>query len=108
MITLNIGIGRIEIQKIEFDNPWELNRFIGVEIENIGLDCVWLFSGANGEIMVTESIEKIIFGVQHNFFADFKKDDNFDSEFHIHEYSSYEDAYKVALDMREPNPKCYN
>jgi hypothetical protein len=26
----------------------------------------------------------------------------------LQEYSSYEEAYKVALDMREPNPLCYN
>lgn len=27
---------------------------------------------------------------------------------HIHEYETYEDAYKVAFDIRETNPKCYN
>jgi hypothetical protein len=27
---------------------------------------------------------------------------------HVHMYESYEDAYAVALDMREANPLCYN
>lgn len=26
----------------------------------------------------------------------------------LQEYESYEEAYKVALDMREPNPLCYS
>ena len=30
------------------------------------------------------------------------------SEVHLYEYSSYEDAYLVALNMREANPMCYN
>jgi hypothetical protein len=29
-------------------------------------------------------------------------------EFHFHEYPSFEDAYKVALDMRETDELCYN
>lgn len=30
------------------------------------------------------------------------------NEHHIHEYQSYEDAYKVAKDMMEAHPLCYN
>ena len=29
-------------------------------------------------------------------------------DIHLQEYESFEDAYKVALDMRECNPLCYN
>lgn len=31
-----------------------------------------------------------------------------DCDIHLHEYGSFEDAYAVALDMRESNPLCYN
>jgi len=31
-----------------------------------------------------------------------------DTEIFLQEYESFEDAYKVALDMRECNPLCYN
>ncbi|MCK4904479.1 MAG: HAMP domain-containing histidine kinase, partial [Candidatus Marinimicrobia bacterium] len=29
-------------------------------------------------------------------------------DIHLHEYECYEDAYKVATDMREGNPLCYS
>lgn len=29
-------------------------------------------------------------------------------DIHLQEYDSYEEAYKVALSMREPNPLCYS
>ena len=32
---------------------------------------------------------------------------SFDLTFHLHEYGSYEDAYKVALDMMQGHPLCY-
>ena len=34
--------------------------------------------------------------------------DQGDTEIFLQEYESFEDAYKVALDMRECNPLCYN
>lgn len=29
------------------------------------------------------------------------------TKFHLHEYESFQDAYDVALNMREENPLCY-
>jgi len=40
---------------------------------------------------------------------DYKFIDTFKSNvYFIQEYQTFEDAYRVALDMRETNPKCYN
>lgn len=53
-----------------------------------------------------------IFEKWQNFFVDKGNGSPFFSnplyEMHLHEYSSYEDAYLVALNMREANPLCYN
>ena len=58
------------------------------------------------EVIVTEDVLL----VQRLF------DDNFDSVYPLHEcdvifiqeYLSYEEAYKVALDMKETSPLCYS
>ncbi len=61
-------------------------------------------SDGDPEIIITEKIY---------FIADlFAKGEYFSFDllnvFYLQEYESYEDAYKVALDMKEPNKLCYN
>jgi predicted AlkP superfamily pyrophosphatase or phosphodiesterase len=53
------------------------------------------------EIVITEDIVLIESIVRRVF-------DYSDCEVYLQEYSTYEDAYAVALDMREGNPLCYN
>ena len=67
---------------------------------------VWLATenGVDGEIMITESIDSLISAVKAGVF---KLLWNSPQKFFIQQYDSYEDAYAVALDMREPNPKRY-
>jgi hypothetical protein len=52
-----------------------------------------------------------IFEKWQNMFVDTRNGSPFFSnpqyELHLHEYASYEDAYLVALNMREANPLCY-
>lgn len=105
MITLYIAIGKEEsIPSIEFGNTNELIDYIeGLKQFN----CVWLCSGKspNSEIVITEDVDVIISAINTDFWmVSLAKD----CQLHIHEYPSYEDAYKVALDMREGNNKCYN
>lgn len=105
MIKLYIAIGKEDnIPCIEFNSTNELMGYV----ENLkSFDCVWLCSGKspNSEILVTESIDVILKAIANdNWDVSLEKN----SELHIHEYPSYEDAYRVSLDMREGNNKCYN
>ena len=104
MITLCLGIYEGDIEQIPFDS---VNSLIDYIEELKMFNCIWLVTedGENGEIMITENIDKIItaIGTDHWNLCSQK-----DSMFHLQEYQTYEDAYAVALDMREENPKCYN
>jgi hypothetical protein len=69
------------------------------------LSCVSNNHPMTDEILVTESLP-----MMRDFVESW--DNNYDeggtNSFYLQEYDSYEDAYKVALDMREPNRLCYN
>lgn len=68
-------------------------------------DVVWLAADDNekGEILITENLEVIINAVKNEQFKiNWENDDFFMQLWH-----SYEDAYKVALAMREINELCY-
>ena len=104
MITLYLGLGKGDVGKFELNSTNELLDYLEKFKQ---YDRVWLCSGKspNTEIVITESIEVVQQAIAHdNWDVSLEKN----SELHIHEYGSYEDAYKVALDMREGNSKCYN
>lgn len=103
MIKLNLGIGKGEIHTFVFNTVQDVLDY--VQELNSFKDVVWLVAGlANNsnidEIIITESVEVIMKNICFDLWrlGTFK-----DSELHIHEYESYEDAYLVALDMREGN-----
>ena len=75
----------------------ELDRF----------DCVWLASDENDkdEILITENLETLINAVKNGLFNLLW---NSPQVFYVQQYDTYEDAYRVALDMRAVNPKCYD
>lgn len=106
MITLHLGIGDLDVEKMTFARPIELTDYIE-DIATYNFNCVWLVSGGGeyAEIMITERIDKILLAIAHDHWDDIncKKD----SVLHMHEYPTYEDAYKAATDMREGNPLCY-
>lgn len=104
MITLYLGVGTGDVGRFELNSTLELMDYLE-QFKQHGR--VWLCSGKspNTEIVITESIDTIQQAIAHdNWNISLVKN----SELHIHEYESYEDAYKVALDMREGNKKCYN
>jgi len=112
MITLHLGIYEGEVQRITFNSKKDLLDYLH-DIKKSNFECIWLCSGEGDigydEILITESIDTVelaINGLVFSLFEDELENKNFD--LHLHEYQTYEDAYKVALDMREPNPKCYN
>ena len=102
MIKLHLAIYSGDVETIDFDNLQELCEYIN-ELKQF--NCIWLATsdGEDGEIIVTEDITRLIFLVTCNYFIDL----NENTIMHLQEYQNYEDAYNVALDMREGNPKCY-
>jgi len=104
MIHLNLGIYDGDVQLIKFFTVSELCKYLK-ELDRF--DCIWLATedGQKGEILITENLKTLISSVKN---AHFNLLWNSPQNFYVQEYKTYEDAYKVALDMREPNPKCYN
>ena len=104
MIILNLAIYDGDIQTIEFYTQKELLEYL---FELHTFNCIWLATedGANGEILITENVETLINAVRNNHFNLLW---NSPQNFYVQEYQTYEDAYRVALNMRETNPKCYN
>jgi hypothetical protein len=79
---------------VQYLNPLKDKKYIWLATED----------GENGEIMVTESISKLIAAIKAEVFnLSWVSNPNF----FIQQYDSYEDAYAVALGMREANPRCY-
>jgi len=98
MIKLHLAIYDGDIPAIPFENKQDLIDYV-FELQKF--DCVWLFTTGcdNGEIIVTENILFLIMVINIS---------TIQGDIFIQEYPSYEDAYAVALDMKESNPKCYN
>lgn len=104
MIHLNLGIYDGDVEVIKFNTQAELCEYLK-ELDRF--DCIWLATedGDKGEILITENLQTLISAVKNSHFNLLW---NTPQNFFVQEYQTYEDAYKVALDMREPNPKCYN
>lgn len=99
-----------DISCIEFKNATELIENIPYNIK----DCVYLFSYSrkedeecplSNEVIVTEDIAQIIFFMQINLN---ELNELEMTDYYLQEYESYEEAYKVALSMKEVSPLCYN
>jgi hypothetical protein len=96
MINLNLAIYEGDVQLIKFHGIPDLCEYI----ENLrSFNCVWLVTDSL-ELIVTENIGTILTAIKKGIFVT--------EVLHIHEYQTYQDAYAVALDMQELNPKCYN
>ncbi len=102
MIELNLGIYEGDIDVINFNNYLDLSEYI---LELKRFNCIWVVTGEGeySEIVISENIDKINFLVLSEHWKELH--DKKDCKFFIQEYQSFEDAYKVALDMREGHPK---
>lgn len=100
MIKLELCIGHGDCKRIEFKSKFELITFVD-ELDRF--DCIWLVGAdANkGEVIITESLITIINNISSGVF------DLDNHSLFIQEYETYEDAYRVALMIREVNEKCY-
>ena len=101
--NLHLAIGKGDVHKINFTEINELIEYV-YDIYGYDFDCIWLlaFIGCRDEVIVSEDINIIGGLIEDN--TTWIKDNNI----YLYQYQSYEDAYKVALMIRETNPKCYN
>jgi len=109
MITLHLGIYEGDVKALSFNNRIELVEYI-LEIKKRIKNRVWLLSneGETGNIFITEKLDLIELIVSTGI-VDYEGCSDLDGcDIHLHEYECYEDAYKVATDMREGNPLCYS
>ena len=110
MEKLYLGIGDGNVQTFEFKTPYDLKDYL-IEIENSFKNIVWLFCLEN-EIFISESFDTFFtfigeyIGAENESELDLEYADI--TEYYLQEYQSYEDAYAVALEMREGNKLQFN
>jgi hypothetical protein len=93
-----------DIPCYEFKSKDELLAFVGSEMFPLRDDIVYLVC-IEDEVFVTERgifVYELFENSLRSVWAYYEGD-----ACHIHEYSSYEEAYKVALDLKETSPLCY-
>jgi len=106
-ITIYTALGKDYPTSKEFDNNQEVINTLYdlvdyLEQEDTG---IFLFGGKgfDCEIIISENFRKIV-----DLWCNFLTSHDGVEEIHIHEYKTFEDAYKVALDMREGHHKALN
>jgi hypothetical protein len=116
MITLHYAEGKNlgkDIVKLNLKNRKELKSFLkGIQAKD-NSDTVYLFTSNHSfdpedefneysrEIYIESDPLTLRMLIENNL-------DYEDCVLYLQEYASFEDAYKVALDMRELNNLCYN
>jgi len=104
MIILHLAIGEGDPQQKAFYTASDLAEHLK---ELKSFDCVWLATenGEKGELLITEKVDTLVNSVKNGYF---NLTWNSPQHFFVQQYGTYEDAYSVALHMKEGNPKCYN
>lgn len=90
-----------EIRELKFDHYFEMREFLEKSFKKKKTDRVYLYRYGGLENPIIISCNPVFVLRAHSNNAGFR-------EHHIHEYSSYEDAYAVALEMMEPHKLCYS
>jgi hypothetical protein len=114
MIHLNLTIGDSDPQITSFENVGQFREYV---CELKSFNCIWLLAIENkaempgsGHISVHEYLIDLYNYLFEFHFAPYDNDKGYGDNtiYFIQQYDSFEDAYSVALGMREPHPKCYN
>jgi hypothetical protein len=96
-----------DIPCLKFNNEFDFLHFL--QGKSIREDIVYVFAyefknlDNHTEVFVTSDLS-MIWVIMKNCFHDIQAD----NMFFLQEYPSFEDAYKVALDMQETSNLCYN
>jgi len=94
-----------DIPSVEFESKYEMLDYVSKVYKNnwlTYLNVVCLVS-ISDHLIVVNSMSRIL-----NFINDELNHIDFGTDVFLQEYSSYEEAFKVALDMKEENPLCYS
>jgi len=106
-ITLRLAIDDNEIEDIIFDNYVYCLDYLNTiqQIKGMIFLAVWdRGHPCEEEIFINSNPHRLI-----NFLEqDYLREENLPTVLNFHNYNSFEDAYKVALDMREPHQLCYD
>ncbi len=109
-----------DIKELSFNSKTDMALFVRSIVlpAKLHADRVYLCAFPEDEIIVSEDEFFVLSLFEKDchyldrFFTGVKVENgdviNFPNEYFLQEYSSYEDAYKSALEMKEPNPLCYN
>ena len=101
----SLDLGDNDIPCFEFQSKYEMLDFVSKLYENNWLTYlkkVCLIS-ISDHLIVVNSMSRIL-----KFINDELNHIDFGTDVFLQEYASYEDAFKVALDMKEENPLCYS
>ena len=90
-----------EIQELKFDEFWQMREFLEESFKYKKDDKVYLYQYGGLENPIIISCNPFHILNSHSNMSGFK-------EHNIQEYSSYDDAYKVAKDMMEEHHLCYS
>ncbi len=90
-----------EIKEFKFYDFSQMREFLEKFFKNKKNDRVYLYKHGGLETPIIISCNPFHILKSHSNTVGSR-------EHHIHEYSSYEDAYKVAKDMMEEHPLCYS
>ena len=109
-MTYKIHYAKLDLQGnipcLEFTSIEEVRSFITIIVYPLKMvnEKVYVIA-IQDEIIVTENgllVEELFDGNLNSVYPFYEGEPIF-----IQEYPSYEDAYKVALDMKEQSPLCY-
>lgn len=92
-------------ERIGFPSKEDLLNWILSKITKNGFGIVFLLSATRRD--AGEDREILIFEKIYNLIQNISKLESDFTEIVLHEYESYEDAYSVALGIREENPLCF-
>ncbi|MFM7856119.1 MAG: hypothetical protein ACKO96_30410 [Flammeovirgaceae bacterium] len=100
-LPLDEGILAFIFDTFMFDTFLEMHGFLVKLLNDKKDDRVYLYSygGLENPIIISCNFHHILNVHSNN--AGF-------TEHHIHEYSSYKEAYEIATEMMEEHPLCYN
>lgn len=103
MINLQLGLYETDVKVMHFMSINDVCEYIK-SLEKV--DTVWLATddGEYGEIIVTEKIDTVISALKNRIL---NPSTTKTKNLFLFDNDTYEDAYSVALSMREENPKCY-
>lgn len=106
-ITIWVSLKQDTPKAKEFDNNQDAILYLYDLVDYIEKEesDIFLVSGKGcyGDTIVSENIRNIV-----DTCLDLLTKHDMEEEIHVQEYKTFEDAYKVALDMREGHPKCLN